>query len=148
MKQRTFPFRDSYDAVKFLDETRESQDYKDAKSVLVNIFTGRIETNYIAYIKELVESKLEKALISGLTCQTGFAHGERLVDETVLTILFFKDSEVQVIEYDFEKISEEDAERDFIERIRGIDDLRGIQAHTTPLEEHCNAQISLSSRRG
>ena len=100
MKQKTCAIQDSYDAVKFLDEIKESRDYQNAKSVLVNIFTERIQRNYISYISGVVREKLGKAKISGLTCLSGFAQGERFHETTILTVLFFYKSEVEVLEYD------------------------------------------------
>ena len=43
MKQITCAVQDSFDAVKFLDEIKGSPEYKNAKSVLVNIFSERVQ---------------------------------------------------------------------------------------------------------
>lgn len=60
MKQITCAVQDSFDAVKFLDEIKGSPEYKNAKSVLVNIFSERIQKDYIAYISELISNELKK----------------------------------------------------------------------------------------
>ena len=41
MRQKSFAFQDSYDAVAFLDEIKDSPDYARAKSVLVTLYTDR-----------------------------------------------------------------------------------------------------------
>ena len=133
MKQKTFSFSDSYDAVRFLDGVAGSGDYKNARSVLVNVFTDRTDGDYIGYMQKLVGEKLGKAAVSGLTCQTGIAHGESLAGKTVFSVLFFDESDVELVEYDLDETGEDEAERDLRERIRKAGDLRGIQVYTTPL---------------
>ena len=136
MKQKTCAIQDSYDAVKFLDEIKESRDYQNAKSVLVNIFTERIQRDYISYISGVVREKLGKAKISGLTCLSGFAQGERFHETTILTVLFFYKSEVEVLEYDFSEKSVDEAKEKFISSIKDFSNLKGIQVFTTPLKNN------------
>lgn len=136
MKQKTCAIQDSYDAVKFLDELKASSDYKEAKSVLVNIFTERTQKDYITYISDIVKRRLEKAKISGLTCLAGFAQGERVHETTILTVLFFFKSEIEVLEYDFSKTPVEKAKESFLERLNAAGELRGIQVYTTPMKNN------------
>lgn len=132
MKQITCAVQDSFDAVKFLDEIKGSPEYKNAKSVLVNIFSERVQKDYIAYISGLVKEKLDKAKVSGLTCLLGLAHGESYKERTILTVLFFFKSELELLEYDFSKVSVDEAKRDFLEKIKSFPILKGIQVYTTP----------------
>lgn len=132
MKQKTCAVQDSYDAVKFLEEVKESRDYQTANSVLVNIFTERTQKDYIFYISGIVKEKLGKAKVSGLTCLSGFAQGERFHETTILTVLFFYKSEVDVLEYDFSNKSVDDLKDNFLSTIKNFSDLKGIQVFTTP----------------
>ena len=134
MKQKTCAIQDSYDAITFLDGLKSSPDYLNAKSVLVNIYTERIQKGYIEYISGIVKEKLSKAKVSGLTCMLGFAHGEHFSEKTIMTVLFFYQSEVEVLEYDFSELPVEDAKCDFLEKLTGHPDLRGIQVYITPLK--------------
>ena len=136
MKQITCAIQDSFDAVKFLDEIKESPEYLNAKSVLVNIFTERVQEDYIEYISGLVKGKLGKAKVSGLTCLRGFAHGEEVLERTIFTVLFFSCSEVEVLEYDFSKISVDEAKTSFLNVLKNVSDLQGIQVYTTPLKNN------------
>lgn len=131
MKQKTCIINDTYDAVKFLDEIKNCPDYLNAKTVLVNIFTERTQTDYIAYLSDRVRQRLPKALISGLTCHLGFAHGLRDSKTSILTVLYFDKSEIQVFEYDFSKTPLELAKEDFFKKTKGISNLRGFQIFTT-----------------
>ncbi|WP_191014523.1 sensor domain-containing diguanylate cyclase [Treponema zioleckii] len=133
MRQITCAIVDSYDAVKFLDEAKECVDYKNAKTVLVNIFTKRVQKDYISYISSLIKSKLPKAKISGLTCLEGFALGENFKGSTIITFLCFKSSDIEVLEYDFSKISIEEAKSSFLSSIKKYPELKGIQVYMTPL---------------
>ncbi len=132
MKQKTCIIKDIYDAVKFLDDIKSSPEYKKASAVLINIFTERAQKDYIAYLSETVKSKLEKAQVTGLTCMLAYAQGQSFYETTILTALLFFKSEIDVVEYDFSKISEEDAKKDLLERQNYDSDLKGIQVFTTP----------------
>ncbi|MCR4734039.1 MAG: GGDEF domain-containing protein [Treponema sp.] len=134
MKQKTCIIHDSYDAVKFLDQIKNSSDYQNAKAVLVNIYTEHIQKDYIEYLSNVVRKRLNKAQLTGLTCLLGFAQGERQIETTILTVLFFYKSEIEVLEYDFSKIDIENAKKDFIRAIENTSDLKGIQVFTTPLK--------------
>lgn len=134
MKQITCAVSDSFDAIKLLEDVKKSSDYQNAENVLVNIFTKRIQKDYISYISDLILSGLPKAKISGLTCLEGFSLCENTAASTVITILCFQVSEVKVIEYDFSKISVNDAKKFFVEELRNFSNLRGIQVYTTPLK--------------
>ena len=118
MKQKTCAFHDSYDAVKFLDMLENSPDYKNAKSVFINVFTDRIQEDYLEYLSTIIKSKLPKAKLAGLTCLASFAHGERLNASTIFTVLFFFKSQVEVLEFDFAKISGEEAKEIFLNKIQ------------------------------
>ena len=131
MKQKTCIIKDIFDAVKFLDEMKISPDYLKANSVLVNIFTERTQADYIEYLSNIVRQKLDKAKISGLTCQFSFAQGQNAAKTSILTVLCFYKSEVNVIEYNFSKISVEDAKSAFLEQVKQYKDLKGIQVFTT-----------------
>ena len=131
MKQKTCIIKDIFDAVKFLDEIKKSSDYLTANSVLVNIFTERTQSDYIEYLSGLVRESLAKAKISGLTCQFSFAQGQNSSKTSILTVLFFYKSDVQVIEYDFSKISVEAAKDEFLKIVKEKEELKGIQAFTT-----------------
>ncbi|MCR5188736.1 MAG: hypothetical protein K6C97_07345 [Treponema sp.] len=131
MKQKTCIINDIYDAVKFLEEIKNSSDYLNAKSVLVNIFTERTQPDYIAYLSDRVRQRLPKAQISGLTCQLGFAHGLRDAKTSILTVLCFNKSEVQVYEYDFSKTQVDVAKEDFLKKINNFSNLKGFQVFTT-----------------
>ena len=61
--------------------------------MLINIFTERVEKEYIADLSETVKSKLEKARVTGLTCMLGYAQGERYYENTILTALLFYKSQ-------------------------------------------------------
>ena len=134
MKQLTCAIQDSYDALAFLDEIKAGPDYQNAKSVLVNIFTERVQKDYIEYLSALVKARLPKAKVSGLTCMMGLAHGEGYSDRSILTVMFFYQSDVEILEYDFSKATAAEAQSDFLEKINAISDLRGIQVYTTPLK--------------
>lgn len=134
MKQLTCAIQDSYDALAFLDEIKAGPDYQNAKSVLVNIFTERVQKDYIEYLSALVKARLPKAKVSGLTCIMGLAHGEGYSDRSILTVMFFYQSDVEILEYDFSKATAAEAQSDFLEKINAISDLRGIQVYTTPLK--------------
>ncbi len=134
MKQITCAVSDSFDAIKLLEDVKKSFDYQNAENVLVNIFTKRVQKDYISYISDLILSGLPKAKISGLTCLEGFSLCENTAASTVITILCFQVSEVKVIEYDFSKISVNDAKKFFVEELRNFSNLRGIQVYTTPLK--------------
>ncbi len=136
MKQKTCAIKDSFDAVKFLDEVKGSSDYIKAKSVLVNVFTERIQSDYIEYLSGLIKNKLDKAKIAGLTCLTGFAHGECFQEATILTILFFYESEIEILEYDFSKIPAKEAKKSLLEKLNSYSGLQGIQVYTTPLKNN------------
>ena len=136
MKQITCAIQDSFDAVKFLDEVKESPEYQNAKSVLVNIFTERVQKDYINYISGIVKERLGKAKVSGLTCLRGFVHGEDFLDRTILTVLFFSYSEVEILEYDFSKTPVDEAKNTFLKAIKCFPDLQGIQVYTTPLKNN------------
>jgi len=136
MKQITCAVQDSFDAVKFLDEIKGSPEYKNAKSILVNIFTERVQKDYIAYLSDIVKQKLDKAKVSGLTCLWGLAHGEKYNERTILTVMFFYHSEVEVLEYDFSETSADEAKADFLKSVQNISDLKGIQVYTTPLKNN------------
>ncbi len=133
MKQRTCAIQDSFDAVKFLDEIKKSSDYKNAKSVLVNIFTRRVQKDYISYITCMVKKTLDKANISGLTCLQGFAQGEKISGPTIITVLLFEKSEIDLLEIDFSKTPVEEAKEAFLNKFNSLHDLRAIQVFTTPL---------------
>ena len=120
MKQITCAVSDSFDAIKLLEDVKKSSDYQNAENVLVNIFTKRIQKDYISYISDLILSGLPKAKISGLTCLEGFSLCENTAASTVITILCFQVSEVKVIEYDFSKISVNDAKKSFVEELRNF----------------------------
>ena len=132
MKQITCAVQDSFDAVKFLDEIKGSPEYKNAKSILVNIFTERVQKDYIAYLSDIVKQKLDRAKVSGLTCLLGIAHGEKYNERTIITVMFFYHSEIELLEYDFSKVSVDEAKRDFLEKIKSFPLLKGIQVYTTP----------------
>lgn len=132
MKQRTCIIKNINDAVKILDEIKNSPDYINASAVLINIFTERVEKEYIADLSETVKSKLEKARVTGLTCMLGYGQGERYYENTILTALLFYKSEIKVTEYDFSKISEEEAKKDFLEKLNEDKNLKGIQVFATP----------------
>ena len=134
MKQITCAVSDSFDAIKLLEDVKKSSHYQNAENVLVNIFTKRVQKDYISYISDLILSGLPKAKISGLTCLEGFSLCENTAASTVITILCFQVSEVKVIEYDFSKISVNDAKKFFVEELRNFSNLRGIQVYTTPLK--------------
>ncbi|MCR5725111.1 MAG: GGDEF domain-containing protein [Treponema sp.] len=147
MKQKTSAIQDSYDAVKFLEAIKESQDYKTATAVLVNIFTERTQEEYIAYISSMVRTKLEKAKISGLTCLRGFAQGERVKRATILTVFFFFSSDIEILEYDFDSLSIQSAKDDFLKKLTQCSDLKGIQVFTTTLKNNVTNEFlsSISS---
>ncbi len=132
MKQITCAVADSYDAVKLLDETKESPDYKNAKSVLVNIFTNRVQKDYIQYISNLVKTKLPKAKISGLTCLESFSLCNEVKSNTTFSILCFKNSEIQVLEFDFSNTTVDEAKSSFLKAVGK--DTKGIQVYSTPLK--------------
>ncbi|MCR4821768.1 MAG: diguanylate cyclase [Treponema sp.] len=134
MKQKTCAFQDSYDAVKFLEEIKNSPDYKNAKSLLINVFTQRIQKDYLEYLSSIVTTHLPKAHLSGLTCLAGFAHGERLSDSTVFTVFFFFKSDVEVLEFDFAAISPEEGHEILQEKLKDCPSLKGIQVFTTPFK--------------
>lgn len=136
MKQKTRAFQDIYDAVKFLDEIKISKEYQDAQTVLVNIFTERVQKDYIEYISNIVRTKLPKSKLSGLTCLAGFAHGETFQNGTILTVMFFFNSQVEVFEYDFSETNVDKAKSDFISKIKDFSELKGIQVYTTPLKNN------------
>ncbi len=131
MKQKTCLIKDVYDAVKFLDDLKLSPDYKNASAVLINIFTERAQKDYISYISGIIKSRLDKARITGLTCMLGFAQGESFNETSILTALLFYKSEIETFEYDFSKISEENARKDFFGKVNDYN-LKGIQAFATP----------------
>lgn len=134
MKQKTCAVQDSYDVVKFLDTIKKSSDYKNAESVLVNVFTERIQKDYITYISELIKDRLKKAKVSGLTCLLGFAQGENLNAKTILTVLLFEKSEIEVFEYDFDKTPVNEAKESFIRKVENTPDIKGVQIFTTSLK--------------
>lgn len=136
MKQMSCAIQDSYDAVRFLDGIKDSPEYKNAKAILVNIFTRRVQKDYIAYIADLVKEKLDRAKITGLTCLEGFAHGEYFKGSSLLTIFFFYHSEIEVLEYDFSKIDVEKAQQTFLAALQRLTDLKAIQVYTTPLRNN------------
>ncbi|MBB5225495.1 GGDEF domain-containing protein [Treponema ruminis] len=136
MKQITCAVQDTFDAVKFLDGIKASPEYQNAKSVLVNIFTERVQKDYISYLSGIVREKLEKARVAGLTCIQGLAHGESFRERTILTVLYFSQSEVELLEYDFSEISVDEAKNNFLEVLHKIKNLRGIQVYTTPLKNN------------
>ncbi|MBR1615347.1 MAG: GGDEF domain-containing protein [Treponema sp.] len=141
MRQRTFLFHDSYDAVRFLDSVRASEDYGNAVSVLVDVFTTRDDADFIGYLSDIVRKKLDKAQIAGLTCQAGFAHGDKLDRTTVFTILFFFSSEIKILEYDFAKTPSDEVKSDFLSAVRSLGDLKGIQVYTTPMKNSCTNDV-------
>lgn len=154
MKQKTFAIQDSYDVVKYLDEIKNSDDYKNASAVLVNIFTERFQKDYISYLTGIVKNSIGKASIAGLTCIFGFSQGEFVKKSTVFTVFFFFESEIEILEYDFSKISVDEAKSSLVSKIDGMLDLKGIQVFTTPLKnnvtndflssvsfEHCEVPI-------
>ena len=137
MKQRTCVVKDVYDAVKFLDEIKDSSDYNKAKSIIVNIYTERCDKDYITYfLNNITKKRIGKAQIAGITCMRGFAQEEHFHATTILTVLFFFKSEVEVLEYDFSKISKDDAKDDFCSKISGAENLKGIQVFTTVLNNN------------
>lgn len=136
MKQKTCIIKDVFDAVKFLDDVKNNPDYLNAKSVLVNIFTGRTQIDYIEYLNGLVREKLDKAVTSGLTCEITFAQGQKPSQDTILSLLFFYKSEIEVLEYNFSKISVDEAKEAFLMKVKGIQDLKGLQAFTTTYQNH------------
>ena len=90
MKQRTCVVKDVYDAVKFLDEIKDSTDYNKAKSIIVNIYTERCDKDYITYfLNNITKKRIGKAQIAGITCMRGFAQEEHFHATTILTVLFF-----------------------------------------------------------
>lgn len=136
MKQKTCIINDIFDAVKFLDEIKNSSDYLNAKSVLVNIFTERTQPDYISYLSELVKERLSKASVSGLTCQLAFAHGSRDSKSSILTVLCFYKSDIKVCEYDFSQISPQLAEEKFLNEIKNFSDVKGMQIFTTSFKNN------------
>ncbi len=134
MRQKTCVIQDSYDAVKFLDTIKKSQEYAASKSILVNVFTERTQKDYIAYLKNLIKEHLTKAAVTGITCQAGFALGNRTKNSTIITVLFFFSSDVQVFTYDFTKTSAQEGKEDFLSKISSIQNIRGIQVFTTPMK--------------
>ncbi|MCR4742022.1 MAG: GGDEF domain-containing protein [Treponema sp.] len=136
MKQKTCIIYDIFDAVKFLDDIKKSPDYLNAKAVLVNIFTERAQPDYISYLSDRIRQRLPKAQISGLTCHLGFAHGSRDSKSSVLTVLCFYKSEIQVCEYDFSKDSIESAKENFFNQIKNFSDLKGFQIFTTKFKNN------------
>lgn len=136
MKQITCAVQDSYDAVRFLDEVKNSPDYKNAAAVLVNIFTRRVQKDYISYIVKTVKSKLERAKISGLTCLKGFAHGDEVDGSTIITVMCFYHAQVEVLEFDFSKLGIEEVKESFVEAVQRHKRLKGIQVYTTPLRDN------------
>ena len=134
MKQKTCAIQDSYDAVKFLNEIKNSADYKNAKSVLVNVFTERIQKDYISYITCSIKKILDKAKVSGLTCLQGFAQGDPVKGTTILTVFLFEKSEIDVLEFDFVKTPVEEAKKAFVNKMKNLKDLKAIQVYTTPLQ--------------
>lgn len=130
MKQKTCIVNDIYDAVKFLDDIKVSADYKKAKSIIVNIFTERGDKDYIEYFLNSTRKRIDKAHITGLTCMRGFGQGEFFHAATVFTVLFFFKSEVEVLEYDFSKITKDDAKNDFCSKLTEAKNLKGIQVFT------------------
>ena len=141
MKQKSFSFQDSYDAVTYLGEIKDSKDYLQAKSVLIMLYTDRNNKEYIAYILNLIKKRLPKAQIAGLTCVSSFAHGEELFRGTVVTTLFFYHSEVEVASYDFSRQPHEAVLSDLQAKLQATENLKGIQVYTTPMKNTVTNRI-------
>ncbi len=141
MHQMTCTIHDSYDAVTFLDGVNNSSYYDNAKTVLVNVFTDRIQKEYIEFVRNLIKEKIEKAKIVGITCVAEMSEGQKIEGKTMLSVLLFEEAEIEIFEYDFTKISIEDAEKEFVEKIRQEEFLKGILIYTTSLKNDISGLI-------
>lgn len=78
-------------------------------SILLFVFTSKVNSNAIWNMMEEIQKKVPKATIAGLTSSGEIMSGDLHLHTTVLNFMVFEDTRINVFAYDFSRIHPDDA---------------------------------------
>ena len=130
MKQFVFCLQNISEADKCIDNFKKFCP-KQYSSILVSIFTHWNRPEKIqTLINEIVE-RLPDATIVGSTNSGGIANGKLIMQQTVITFMVFKDTNLHILAFDNKKISTSLAGRTVMEFCQSLQNIVGIEFLST-----------------
>ncbi len=128
MKQLSFTIKKDEEIEKYVKRVQDSYEYRNASAVLINLYIGIADKTVAEKILARTKSEFPDVKIVGQTVATSIvSNGVRDNATEGATVLMFEKSDVDIFEYECRDISPEEAARDFSEKIRKMQKVKGVQ---------------------
>ncbi len=127
MKQKTYNFEIIEELKAIVDVVINTEDYKNAKSVLIQLYNPRVDFDEEQAV-ELLSQNCSKAIVTGMTMACIAEEKYDLAKDTIsISFSFFEKTSLSVFEYDLEYVSMFEAGRDFNKNLDLLMDVKCAQ---------------------
>ena len=126
MIQRTFDVTNESELVWMLNRLHSYLEYTNIKSIFVQFYLSRFSGTDAMKVANLVKSELENAKVVGMSLYGDPFVGLNAEKLMRFNFCLFEESDIEVLEYDSEKLSLEEITADFRSHLKATKNLSGV----------------------